>query len=328
MSHDDDDIDDQALRALRPVWLAMPDEEPPSRGLDALMAAARVKADEMKAAGVGHVAIHERASASSGATSADQPSWWARLLAMFQRPQVLALATIMILIGGAVFISQRRDKLQHQPEPSAPASTPPQLEVTAEAPPSAQSAGSAAFEGAVGGATTGEQEARQGAPGADASKDARERTDRADAKATASTPVSPTITSGDRAQPRAEPKATVSKKATKAPGKTTTASGGGAAGGRVANDKAETQLLDEEADFSTKGPATGSTATSSTAPVEEQKQEAGEPSVKQLHERARTAATRGDCATARALAKQIARLDAPYYRTNIAPDKTLATCLN
>ena len=134
MSHDDDDIDDQALRPLRSVWLAMPDEEPPTRGLDALLAAARVKADEMKAsARAGDAPASDNALLAAAAAAAidrprrndvvaaDQQSLWARFVAAFLRPQVLALATIMILVGGAVFISQRRDKLQHEgPAVSAP----------------------------------------------------------------------------------------------------------------------------------------------------------------------------------------------------------------
>ena len=36
---DDDDADMKQLKQLRQVWLAMPDEDPPSRGLDALMPA-------------------------------------------------------------------------------------------------------------------------------------------------------------------------------------------------------------------------------------------------------------------------------------------------
>jgi hypothetical protein len=116
--------DDPQLRALRAVWLALPDEDPPTRGLDALMAAARVKADEM-------VAV----------------PWWRRVLDVLRKPPVLALASVMVLIGGAVLISQRtdvaeapaRERVEQKPEspPAAPAPqtvAPPEKETAAPQP--------------------------------------------------------------------------------------------------------------------------------------------------------------------------------------------------
>ncbi len=84
-----DDDDDPQLTSLRAVWLSMPDEEPPQRGLAELMAAARIKADEMA-----------------------KPSLWERIVALLRRPPVLALATVLVLIGGAVFIGQRRAAME------------------------------------------------------------------------------------------------------------------------------------------------------------------------------------------------------------------------
>jgi hypothetical protein len=103
----DEGDDDPQLRALRAVWLAMPDEDPPTRGLDALMAAARVKADEM-------IAV----------------PWWRRALDVLRTPTVLALASVMVLIGGAVLISQHTDvaevpqRARPQPKPEPPAAAP------------------------------------------------------------------------------------------------------------------------------------------------------------------------------------------------------------
>ncbi|HSD86985.1 MAG TPA: hypothetical protein VLB44_05700 [Kofleriaceae bacterium] len=93
MSHGEDD-DDPQLKSLRAVWLSMPDEDPPERGLDALMAAARIKATEMNA------------PAEDAA-----PSWWQRLLAGLRRPPVLALASVLVLVAGAVLIGNRHTKL-------------------------------------------------------------------------------------------------------------------------------------------------------------------------------------------------------------------------
>jgi hypothetical protein len=86
---DDANDDDPQLTSLRAVWLSMPDEEPPQRGLAELMAAARMKADEMA-----------------------KPSLWERIVALLRRPPVLALATVLVLIGGAVFIGQRRAAME------------------------------------------------------------------------------------------------------------------------------------------------------------------------------------------------------------------------
>lgn len=93
----DDEADDATLGPLRAVWLSMREEEPPDRGLAALMAAARVKADDM--------------AAREAAPPAESPGWWQRLLAMLRRAPVLALATGGVLVGGALVVSQREDAL-------------------------------------------------------------------------------------------------------------------------------------------------------------------------------------------------------------------------
>jgi len=107
--HDDDD---PQLRALRAVWLAMPDEDPPERGLGELMAAARVKADEMA-----------------------RPSLWRRVLDAMKRPPVLALATITVLVTGVALIGQRKDEMEPAPaaSPSGP-SVPAQIATPPAAP--------------------------------------------------------------------------------------------------------------------------------------------------------------------------------------------------
>ena len=80
-------------------WLSLPDEEPPERGLAELLAAARVKAEVMAS-----------------------PPWWKRVLAVLRRPPVLALASVMILIGGVIVIGG------HRPNAASPA---PSLDVPA-----------------------------------------------------------------------------------------------------------------------------------------------------------------------------------------------------
>ncbi len=85
MTHEDDDPDlAPGLGSMRSVWLGMREEEPPSRGLGELMAAARTQAAAMKPV-----------------------SWWRRSFAMLVRPPMLAAATVLVVVGGAVMLDRR-----------------------------------------------------------------------------------------------------------------------------------------------------------------------------------------------------------------------------
>ncbi len=275
MSADDADPDDAGLDSLRSMFRSLPDEEPPARGLDALMAAARVKAEVMA-----------------------QPSMWERFVAMLRAPQVLALATIMILIGGAVFISQRRDKL----EAAQPTSAEDQMmqERAGEQAPAAVTA-------------TPAPSAGSSAPAADPA---------AEGVAGGSPMVGRADTGVDLEAARpavtalpSEPKKPVTKKSAPGGAKTTSKpkmekqSKSAATSGALSIDE-----LDDSTDK-----ATEKAALADDAPA---------PTVKQLHTQARAAAARKDCTSVKALAKKIAAQDAPYYRANIAPDTALAACLN
>jgi hypothetical protein len=94
----DQDPDDPQLKSLRAVWLAMRDhdEDPPDSGLSALMAAARSQATLMTV----------------------KPPWWKRVLDQLRRPSVLALASLLVVIGGAMLIT-KHDALEKAPT-SAP----------------------------------------------------------------------------------------------------------------------------------------------------------------------------------------------------------------
>lgn len=87
MTADDDDIDDASLKSMRAVWLSMRDEDPPAAGMSGLLAAAREKADAMRA----------------------QPTWWQRMFTQLRRPPALAFATVMLLVGGAVLVTRNVD---------------------------------------------------------------------------------------------------------------------------------------------------------------------------------------------------------------------------
>jgi len=97
---DGDGLDgDPKLRAMRAVWLTMRDEEPPDRGLAELLAAARGAAETMRG----------------------RPTLWQRLVAGWRRPPALALATVMVLVGGAVILGRRGVDV---PAPAAPSGAP------------------------------------------------------------------------------------------------------------------------------------------------------------------------------------------------------------
>jgi hypothetical protein len=119
--HDDEGAgepgSDPQLRAMRAVWLAMRDEDPPDRGLADLLAAAHHKAGAMQ----------------------PRPSAWQRLLAALRRAPVLAIATVTVLIAGAVLIGRRVSL-----EGGAATAPSPSIQRDAASPGSAEGAGSVA----------------------------------------------------------------------------------------------------------------------------------------------------------------------------------------
>ncbi len=149
MSAADDRDDDLELGSLRAMLRSMPDEEPPARGLDALMAAARDKAAKM-----------------SATDTPETEPWWQRMFAVFRRPPVLALASVTVLIGGGLFLASRKDEMEAQPEvsvaqePPTSAAAPASVTATMEppAPPPAEPAADLATGAAPGAAPTATME--------------------------------------------------------------------------------------------------------------------------------------------------------------------------
>lgn len=254
----DDNAEDDGLESLRAMWLSMPDEDPPDRGFAELMAAARVKADEMAAA---------------------KPSLWQRLLDVCRRPPVLALATVTVLAGGAVLIGQRGDQMEAEP----PAATQPVI--------------------ATGAAEKAPAEPPAPDPAAAPSMDEGKPVE-APAEQAVATPPAAKQTSKGRKQ----------------------ASGADRLRARTSTTALDDTVENEKADSSEsttveRSESLGDARAGAAAPMK------STPTTAQLHDSARAAAVRGDCETARTLARRIEKQDAAYYTAKVVRDAALAACL-
>ena len=269
--HGDDRDDDPALNSLRAVWLSMPDEDPPDRGLAELMAAARVKAEQMA-----------------------QPSWWQRVFAVLRRPPVLALATVMVLIGGAVFIGKRSDKLE-APPPSAPE---PQRQLEAPAVGSAAPVDNAPVE-------TEKSDPKPEPPPDNVKSKVSKPASRPTAKPSPLPPPPPT---------RADKATGSTAIEADSPALQIEPTAGGLAGERV-----------KESPATGAAPKTPLVRGSAASPAPDRGP--AQAPVSQYFSQARSAATRGDCAAARVLAGRIAKQDAQYYRDVVVNDASVKKCL-
>jgi hypothetical protein len=276
--------DDPELESLRAIWGSMRDEDPPDRGLAALMAAARDKAEEMK----------------------PREAWWQRLFAQLRRPPVLALAMLVLLVGGGVIISQRDDvqsravSEEHEGHMGRPAST------TA---PAATPAMDSAAEGRGAAAAAESESADMPAPitpPASADKAAPPPTSRP-------APRQPT-------PPKA--KAELKKDARAA----TTLSGAGTAGGAYGGPRGATKpamsIATDEAPAAESPPP----PPPMTPAPKAQKADVA-PSIDELIKQCEAAAARGDCATAKRLATKIEQADAEAFRARVAPNAKIKACL-
>ena len=326
----DDDDETRRLREVHSAFRSLPDEEPPERGLAELMAAARVKATEMKPA-----------------------PWWRVLF----RPPMLALATVMVLVGGAVLIGRHGDSMKAE-SPTAPirnAATPDTTDLALDKGPAANGSSTTkaldvatdrpADEKEAQPAKSGETVKLREGQGANEAGHGAATTMRPPAQPTGSGGVAPTPTPrptehAGRTQavdhrPIAPPAETPGlAQPPPAPPKIdpgSTATGGSPAGeadqtadGRDGKDKTEATRDDAK-----KADAKKDAAPSATEATSQRRGGAGprQPSIDQLVRQCQAAATRGDCAAAKSIAARIAKDDAETYRSRVVKDAAIARCL-
>jgi len=280
----DRDEDDPQLKSLRAVWLSMPDEDPPERGLAELMMAARAKAEHMT-----------------------KPSWWQQVLAVLRRPAVLALASVLVLLGGVVLIGRRGDKMEAPsglPSPSVeqvPDSTRnveknDQAPAAKEEPPremnhASRPRGETPLPRHEVPAARTPVEDRESVSGADVEMPAQGL---AAGNASQAAPGEPTPTPGPQKAPAA-PGATGQQKAP------------------AGQQKAPAAPSPTPSDATTPAGAKAE----SRSPKPESRSLA----------QARAAATRGDCNAARTIASGIAKQDPQYYRTVVLADASIKKCV-
>ncbi|HEY5945307.1 MAG TPA: hypothetical protein VIV40_07445 [Kofleriaceae bacterium] len=298
-AHDDDGDNDPQLKSLRAVWLSMPDEDPPERGLTELMAAARVKAEQMTT-----------------------PSLWQRLVALLRRPPMLALATVMVLLGGAVLIGTRRAKLE-----APPPQVTQERAASDQTVPSTAGAGSAAL--AAPGAAATEippatpAEAPVAEPAHDPAMIAEPKLDYATPAHKPARKPAPK-TSGAKVTRGATSSLDKESKAERARDGLNFEAGLAGQSGAKLDDKQATsgdsfapEATVTEAPKDVKvGAASSPRADTAPPPVQPNADVA----------KAKVAAARGDCATARTLMKRVAGEDPNAYRKALATDATLNKC--
>jgi hypothetical protein len=279
------------------------------------------------------------AAARAKAESMARPAWWRRVLDVLRRPPVLALATVIVLIGGAVLVGKEKDALEVEQRPAA-------VTGSASAGPSAGSGSGSAIND------------RERAPATVEPMPAD--TTAAPAKSEMQAPAADVPASPPPPPPPKRANKTVKDNVVPPPRKPTAPAhaatknesleqgvGGMDFNGAPAPSGAASApppvLAPEPAPAKAADPGATRTAKPAPAPPQEapsagrKADSAGggapaandeaAPSVSRLIAQCHAAAVRGDCATVKALAAQIASQDQAAYRAQIAGDSAIRRCL-
>ncbi|MBX3154588.1 MAG: hypothetical protein KF773_01215 [Deltaproteobacteria bacterium] len=295
--------DDPMMRSMRSVWLSMRDEDPPATGLEALLAAARTNAVAMQ----------------------PKPSRWQTFLATLRRPPVLAFATVVVLVGGAVAIGRRGGMDSSMPTieappPAVPAQAPPpsrepadgeaQVQPTPAPDPRDEPSPEPQVVKPPGDAVKpvpptrpvpgGEAPARPARPSVTGPTTAESKQEGAPPVTPPEVPMTDDHVAGPKSEPLPpqvqEEKLSIAHDADAPESEHV----------RLAPAQSKTPAVD----------ATSSTkSTVKTAPSE------------QLVKQTESAAARGDCAAVRATAERLRKTDATTYKARIASNASIARCL-
>lgn len=294
MTHEGNE-EDPAMQSMRSVWLSMRDSdaEPPASGLAALMAAARDKADHMK----------------------PKEAWWRRSFAMLLRPPVLAAATIVVLIGGAVVLKGRGKDLDStttgvaSPEEPAPrGELRSSLVKNQDSPPpevAGQAGGSASVEPTLARPDIKPKPPRDGAGRAPSGNTVSIDSEGQEESPRVQSPPS----QGEKSKEKLEEKPVAPE-----------------AGGLMI---ADGDAVDDSVSKPRNAPIKPAAGESLDVTGTSQGRTPRPPSelVDQLVRQTETAAGRKDCAAVRATAQRIKKLDANTYKTRVAKQAAIKSCL-
>jgi hypothetical protein len=288
-----DDDDDPQLRSLRAAWRSLPDEDPPERGLSELMAAARQQAEVMAEA---------------------RTPWWKRALVAMMRPPMLALASVVVLLGGVFVVTSSHKGVSPEPTPmedqaapaAAPTVTPPNPVPVGQAGP----AGGSSAEPITESAPTpvpprAPTVAKPSSPTKTVHHAAVRDTDHDSNLKNPFANDSSESTVQKAAPPPPPPRPSAPAATKPAP---------------AAADPDETSGAEDDKPAATRGAVAKVPVVDTTNTPRHQLDD-------QLLTQCRAAATRGDCELAKKIAQRIATDDAAYYRVNVVTDATIAACL-
>lgn len=286
----DDDELDRMMGSMRGMFRDLADEEPPARGLDALMAAARTKAAEM-------------------APEPEKESWWRRTLAMLTRPPVLAAATVIVLVGSTMVLT-RRGGLETAERTSSRSSDGEQARKQA-----APGGPDLKFKDNASSAGAGQAEVREGAKGED-KKTENEKAD--DFGGAAGRPVTPRPRPPVVARPEPPPEVPPEPVKVERPRV------------EPVDEVEPRIVTEGGLDLDTQGrdkvPEAQRPTTTDTVTATRPRDTTAPASIAQLVKQAEAAAGRNDCAAVKATAERIRKLDEAAYK-RVVTQAAIKRCL-
>lgn len=290
------------MRSMRSVWLSMRDEEPPTSGLTELLAAARTKAEAMQ----------------------PREPWWRRAMLAMRRPPALALASVIVLVGGAVWISGRRESLEVTPVVSVQQerAAGEKLDEPAGAAPDEKRTRSGDRDGYAGTVATPTAPAPTGSAAATPPPPGATTIRPPVAPARRPPAVRPPPTEGAPAPVAPDPARVDGENHVPASQTLEIAGSGSGAPARTWGREA-----DGRPPAADDGASVVDTVAVESTSVARGPRTAPSASLDQLAKQSQTAAARGDCAAVRVIVGRIRKLDATFHKDHVANNAAVARCV-